>query len=165
MGKGITYVPIDWNENSPTRFQEKSPRTISLDSDGNAQNRAAIKQEAVSDKKSMVSAMLENPEYKDFFNDMPDEKSKARYIMETLKGASPVDVARDIFEARARDREGAVETPDGSYLEIPVDSTPISGATKQELEMINDAIQNNAIEHQQRKLNEFNGGDNETFTR
>ena len=168
MGR-ITYVPIDWDKESPTYGQELEPvTTYSGDSrpepDLSPEYRE-IEQESLGEKiyperivqeENFLSKILSSQDYQDTYRDMPDRAAQVEFSARVIRGADPIDAARDIFESRAnqpdvirRDHSGVA--PDGSFIITP------DRETKHEKIIRDEELQDMEINHRKNMVDVLNG--------
>jgi len=165
--KGMRWRPIDWNPESKTYGKELATREKNLNEEIKlSENKIEIPKSVPSDyagehitpekirndPSNLAQALIDNPDYRNAYEDMEDTGDKMLFISKVVKGQDPIDAAREVFEARARRSQELVPT-----LEIPVGETGYVEIAPNNTEEINRELEDSFIQHRKNVLDTFGG--------
>lgn len=172
MGKS-TFIPIDWDKDSPTYGKQLAPITTVTTPTGEATQTVGklpaetrefvgerIYPEKIEQEETGVDFLhkvLNSDDYKFYFEDMPDRAAEVEYASKVVRGIDPVDAAREVFERRAK--EGDVYRkkyknnfvgPDGSLYIGPPNE-------KDEKKVRDELLKEKELDHLENMVKKFNG--------
>lgn len=108
-----TYIPIDFDPNSPNYGKEMAPVTTVTRPDGTITQEVTAPEpdpmgekifpERIQQEENFISKILSSRDYQDNYQDMPDRAAQVEFSARVIRGMSPIDAAREIFEKRAEE--------------------------------------------------------------
>jgi hypothetical protein len=163
-----TYIPIDWDVNSPTYGKELAPVTTTTRPDGTITQEVTapepegigerIYPERIKQEDDFITKVLSSRDYQDNYQDMPDRAAQVEFSARVIRGMNPVDAAREIFEKRAeevgvvrRKFENGVNPEGGLNISAPKESEYEKNLREQEL-------QDMEINHRKKLIDILNEG-------